>query len=239
MEQKRYLTLSEWAEVHNLSDRTVRNSCKAGKIPGAHKVSGGRKWLIPEDGILSNNTVLQVVHIEHWKELAGLAGDIAKELPLPLDAEYMESAALDRADKTIPLIAFRYSDIKWDSNAQGEVRLLTERKSPLLFRGLIAHLDFEFPGFKKHFEDWRRECTWYVGWNRPPRHWDSDSKDIFTMSASELKEYQASPECRKQAREYKAHVTRLENEKDYLVGIFNRVALRRKFKGTCEICSDM
>lgn len=175
---------------------------------------------------------------EHWNDLTHMASEAEIELPLPLNADDYPDATIDREGKTIELVSFRYSDVKWGPNTQGQVELRTERESPLLFSGLMAHLDLEFPGFKKRFENWRRDCTWYVGWNRPQRQWNPDD-DIFKMSPTEYEEYKARPEVRIEFRKHQARRERLQDNTDYLVGIFKRVAARRTFKGTCEICKDM
>lgn len=42
-----YLTVKEIANKWNISDRSVRNYCAIGRIPGAYLK--GKVWLIPED----------------------------------------------------------------------------------------------------------------------------------------------------------------------------------------------
>ena len=40
-----YITVSKYAEMHGLSERTVRNWCKAGKMQGAFL--SRKTWIIP------------------------------------------------------------------------------------------------------------------------------------------------------------------------------------------------
>ena len=43
----KYISVSEFAQKHGCSERTVRNYCKLGKIAGAYIV--GKTWNIPEN----------------------------------------------------------------------------------------------------------------------------------------------------------------------------------------------
>ena len=45
-----YISVSQFAEQHNLSERTVRNWCAAGKMEGAVLV--GKTWNVPADAPL-------------------------------------------------------------------------------------------------------------------------------------------------------------------------------------------
>ena len=45
-----FVTVSQFAESHNISERTVRNWCAVGKIEGA--VLSGKIWILPADAII-------------------------------------------------------------------------------------------------------------------------------------------------------------------------------------------
>lgn len=45
-----YISVSEFAKLHNVSERTIRNYCAVGKIAGATLV--GKSWMIPADAEL-------------------------------------------------------------------------------------------------------------------------------------------------------------------------------------------
>ena len=45
-----FISVTEFAEIHDLSERTVRNWCAAGKIEGAFLT--GKTWGIPADATL-------------------------------------------------------------------------------------------------------------------------------------------------------------------------------------------
>ena len=47
-----YISVKEWAEAHGVSERTARNYCAKGKIPGAYLV--GKTWNIPADAEVYN-----------------------------------------------------------------------------------------------------------------------------------------------------------------------------------------
>lgn len=48
------LTSSQFASLNGISDRTVRNYCRQGKIPGAFL--SGKTWNIPADAVLPNRS---------------------------------------------------------------------------------------------------------------------------------------------------------------------------------------
>lgn len=45
-----YISVSEFANLHGVSERTVRNYCATGKIEGAFLT--GKTWNIPTDAVL-------------------------------------------------------------------------------------------------------------------------------------------------------------------------------------------
>ena len=73
-----YLSVSEIAKLWNLSERSVRNYCSEGRIPGAYLV--GKTWMIPSDAVkpdrkarVSNNkkTLLDILKLEKESKLKG------------------------------------------------------------------------------------------------------------------------------------------------------------------------
>lgn len=49
-----FISVKEYAEAHNISERTVRNYCALGKIAGAQLV--GKTWNIPKHSPLPSRT---------------------------------------------------------------------------------------------------------------------------------------------------------------------------------------
>ena len=73
-----FLSVSEIAKLWNLSERSVRNYCAEGRIPGAYLV--GKTWMIPSDAVkpdrkarISNNkkTLLDILKLEKESKLKG------------------------------------------------------------------------------------------------------------------------------------------------------------------------
>ena len=73
-----YLSVAEIAKLWNLSERSVRNYCAEGRIPGAMLV--GKTWMIPSDAVkpdrkarVSNNkkTLLDILKLEKESNLKG------------------------------------------------------------------------------------------------------------------------------------------------------------------------
>ena len=73
-----FLSVSEIAKLWNLSERSIRNYCAEGRIPGAYLV--GKTWMIPSDAVkpdrkarVSNNkkTLLDILKLEKEAKLKG------------------------------------------------------------------------------------------------------------------------------------------------------------------------
>ena len=73
-----FLSVAEIAKLWNLSERSVRNYCAEGRIPGAYLV--GKTWMIPCDAVkpdrkarVSNNkkTLLDILKLEKESKLKG------------------------------------------------------------------------------------------------------------------------------------------------------------------------
>ena len=73
-----FLGVSEIAKLWNLSERSVRNYCAKGRVPGAYLV--GKTWMIPSDAVkpdrkarVSNNkkTLLDILKLEKESKLKG------------------------------------------------------------------------------------------------------------------------------------------------------------------------
>ena len=74
----KFLSVAEIAKLWNVSERSVRNYCAEGRIPGAYLV--GKTWMIPNDAVkpdrkarLSNSkkTLLDILKLEKESKLKG------------------------------------------------------------------------------------------------------------------------------------------------------------------------
>ena len=74
----KFLSVAEIAKLWNVSERSVRNYCAEGRIPGAYLV--GKTWMIPSDAVkpdrkvrLSNSkkTLLDILKLEKESKLKG------------------------------------------------------------------------------------------------------------------------------------------------------------------------
>jgi excisionase family DNA binding protein len=68
----KYISVTEASERWGLTDRTVRNYCSEGKIPGAFMT--GKTWNIPDDALppqrinarrFSDNDLLNILKVKH------------------------------------------------------------------------------------------------------------------------------------------------------------------------------
>ena len=149
---------------------------------------------------------------QHYDDLVDMARKAALEMPLPLNSACCDTYAIDqRTGKEVKGVLFANTYTTWPSNDRGQIELPMEHDSPMTWNGLMSHLDSGSRGFKKKFEDWRMYCTWYVGWNIG----DDESRFPYRIEGE------------------------LRRLTDEITKEFKRVARRRTFKGTCEICKDM
>ena len=74
----KFLSVAEIAKLWNVSERSVRNYCSEGRIPGAYLV--GKTWMIPSDAVKpdrkarlsnSNKTLLDILKLEKESKLKG------------------------------------------------------------------------------------------------------------------------------------------------------------------------
>ena len=95
-----FLSVSEIAKLWNLSERSVRNYCAEGRIPGAYLV--GKTWMIPSDAVkpdrkarisVSKKTLLDILKLEKESKLKG--GIYHKvQIELTYNSNHMEGSRL-------------------------------------------------------------------------------------------------------------------------------------------------
>ena len=107
---KVYVSVSEMAKRWNISDRTVRNYAKDGKIPGAYLV--GRSWNIPSDSVkpLTGKRDLLSVLMTEMKE--DYRGGIYHRIQIDLayNSNHMEGSRLTH-DQTRYIYETRILDV--------------------------------------------------------------------------------------------------------------------------------
>ena len=74
-----YISVTEFARKHGISERTARNYCASGKIDGAFLT--GKTWNIPQDAVLPGrkaygNSVFPLLRILKEQKDMGLKGSI-------------------------------------------------------------------------------------------------------------------------------------------------------------------
>lgn len=100
----KYLSVKEIAKLWNVSERTVRNYCYHGKIPGAFLT--GKSWNIPEDASLpiknniTNNNLLNILQEE---KNMGLKGGIyhKTQVLLTYNSNHIEGSKLSEDETNL------------------------------------------------------------------------------------------------------------------------------------------
>lgn len=100
----KYLSVKEMAKLWNVSERTVRNYCYHGKIPGAFLT--GKSWNIPEDASLpiknniTNNNLLNILQEE---KNMGLKGGIyhKTQVLLTYNSNHIEGSKLSEDETNL------------------------------------------------------------------------------------------------------------------------------------------
>ena len=99
-ERMKYLSVSEIAEKWKISDRSVRNYCAKGRVPGAFR--SGKTWSIPENAekpersnkkIVQKNELLDILRNEKARKYSG--GIYHKtQIDLTYNSNHMEGSCL-------------------------------------------------------------------------------------------------------------------------------------------------
>ncbi len=93
-----FLSVSQFAEMHGVSERTVRNWCAEGKIDGAFLT--GKTWNIPEDAILPSRKVSRkespLLRILREQKESRLGGGIyhKTQIDMTYNSNHMEGSKL-------------------------------------------------------------------------------------------------------------------------------------------------
>jgi Fic family protein len=94
-----YISVAEFAKMHGVAERTVRNYCAQGKIPGAVLV--GKTWSVPCDAVLPQRGAVKrkvmplLVALKEQKD-AGLKGGIyhRTQIDLTYNSNHIEGSRL-------------------------------------------------------------------------------------------------------------------------------------------------
>lgn len=152
-----YLSVSETAKLWNLSERSVRNYCAEGRIPGAMLV--GKTWMIPSDAvkpkrkvkeIISKRTLLDILRDEKASKLKG--GIYHKiQVDLTYNSNHIEGSRLTHDQtkyiyetNTIGLVdeVLNVDDILETANHFRCIDLIIEKANFNITESLIKHLHF-------------------------------------------------------------------------------------------------
>ena len=94
-----YISVTEFAKKHGISERTARNYCASGKIDGAFLT--GKTWNIPQDAVLPGrkaygNSVFPLLRILKEQKDMGLKGSIyhRTQIDLTYNSNHIEGSRL-------------------------------------------------------------------------------------------------------------------------------------------------
>ncbi len=98
--KNKYLTSSEIAKIWSLSDRSVRNYCNHGKVPGA--ILNGKTWLIPQEAqkpkrqVRFSNRVMKLSEVLKEEKQSSLKGGIYHKIQIEMtyNSNHIEGSKL-------------------------------------------------------------------------------------------------------------------------------------------------
>ena len=98
--KNKYLTSSEIAKIWNLSERSVRNYCNHGKVPGA--ILNGKIWLIPQEAqkpkrqVRFSNKAMKLSEILKEEKQSSLKGGIYHKIQIEMtyNSNHIEGSKL-------------------------------------------------------------------------------------------------------------------------------------------------
>ena len=149
-----YISVTEFARKHGISERTARNYCASGKIDGAFLT--GKTWNIPQDAVLPGrkaygNSVFPLLRILKEQKDMGLKGSIyhRTQIDLTYNSNHIEGSRLTH-DQTRFIFETNTIGITGDSvNVDDIVETLNhfrcidyiiDNASERLTEGFIKHL---------------------------------------------------------------------------------------------------
>lgn len=149
-----YISVAEFAKRYGVAERTVRNYCSSGKIPGAVLV--GKTWSVPCDAVLPARRVRQrkamplLVALKEQKD-AGLKGGIyhRTQVDLTYNSNHIEGSRLTHEQTRfifetntvgVESEALRVDDIIETTNHFRCIDLVIDRAEERLNEGLIKEL---------------------------------------------------------------------------------------------------
>lgn len=149
----KYLSVTEFAQLHGISERTIRNYCAVGKLQGAFLT--GKTWSIPEDAILPSRTKSMkfspLLSAMREQKAAGTKGSIyhRTQIDLTYNSNHMEGSRLTHEQtryifetNTIGITKanVKVDDIMETVNHFRCIDLIIDRAEERLSEGLIKEL---------------------------------------------------------------------------------------------------
>ena len=154
MSVMKYISVAEFAQRHNISERTARNYCALGKIDGAYLV--GKTWNIPEDAELPSRRNRQrrssaLLETLREQKSMGIKGGIyhRTQIDLTYNSNHIEGSRLTH-DQTRYIFetntigiegeSIRVDDIIETTNHFRCIDLIIDRAEEKLSEGMIKEL---------------------------------------------------------------------------------------------------
>ena len=154
MSVMKYISVAEFAQRHNISERTARNYCALGKIDGAYLV--GKTWNIPEDSELPSRRNRQrrssaLLETLREQKSMGIKGGIyhRTQIDLTYNSNHIEGSRLTH-DQTRYIFetntigiegeSIRVDDIIETTNHFRCIDLIIDRAEEKLSEGMIKEL---------------------------------------------------------------------------------------------------
>lgn len=154
MSVMKYISVAEFAQRHNISERTARNYCALGKIDGAYLV--GKTWNIPEDAELPSRRNRQrrsshLLETLREQKSMGIKGGIyhCTQIDLTYNSNHIEGSRLTH-DQTRYIFetntigiegeSIRVDDIIETTNHFRCIDLIIDRAEEKLSEGMIKEL---------------------------------------------------------------------------------------------------
>ncbi|MCQ2339797.1 MAG: Fic family protein [Paludibacteraceae bacterium] len=202
----KYLSVSDFASLHSINERTIRNYCATGKLEGAFLT--GKTWTIPEDAVLPNKG-------KHAKRVSPLLARLREEqeshlkggiyhrtqIDLTYNSNHIEGSRLTH-DQTryifetntigVSQHAVRVDDIVETINHFRCIDLIISRAEERLSEGLIKELHRLL---KSGTQDSRRDWFAVGDYKRLPNEVGgietTSPEQVHTEMVDLLKEYNA------------------------------------------------
>jgi hypothetical protein len=158
---RKEMSINEYAEAEGYTPRQIRQMCIDGKIPGAHKIHGGRKWLIPYTKPVEEqqSELIRKAKDEHLSDIRKLLLELKEDVATPtIEKAYPDclrpiekhaNSSVYPLEKHVPIPEFWRKVRLWTEKMHKYLESCEDTISHILHDEQVIKLIADNPGHRK------------------------------------------------------------------------------------------